>query len=689
MAWIKKKNQVNLVHQYDEQGLSIEPGDRAASLAYLRDFVQLIRPRRYELDKAGQNLQKAIRLLYEKPAITQNLRTAIKVHLRNTKLVPMFTESGLTLSGNMSKELYTRLKHKLIPPLRDDKDFLQVINALFYQDGDYKWVEHISRISWKLLFETLGLSFGGAELIIGEQVMVSLDILSSRITQLGWEKEIVNFLPYDPVQYGNPFMLIADRVRDMQPVLKSGDNGKVAEYASRAKRDIEKCLGILQEIRENTYEKGASLSQTFILLQIEQKLNRMLLLLDIIDADHQINTSRLSEYFIRVVRNENRKNSLREVLFQSAGYLAYQIAEQKGKKGNKYITITPVEYFQMIWSAMAGGFIICFVAIFKNLLGWLKLAPFWQGFVYSINYSIGFIVIEETKSTLATKQPAFTANAVAGTMDMRSADEGSPNLHNLAITLARVSRSQFASFFGNLIIVFPGTFILAWVFDLLFGFKIVDGEQAVSLLRDQHPFQSLSFLYACNTGFFLFLSGIIAGYVQNKMNFGRIGERIVQHPILQFAFSPQRLSRFAHYFVHHAGSLIGSISLGFFLGMAGTLGKIFGIPFDIRHITIAAGNVSIGLYGAGWSNLSGTWLLTVFIGVMGIGMFNFLVSFSLSFLVAVRSRGINFREFPEFFSILWHYFRKYPLNFIRPGKNEVDYMETASASFEPKINPER
>ena len=42
------------------------------------------------------------------------------------------------------------------------------------------------------------------------------------------------------------------------------------------------------------------------------------------------------------------------------------------------------------------------------------------------------------------------------------------------------------------------------------------------MLQDQHPWHSLSLLYACNAGFFLFLSGIIAGYVQNKIHFGHI-----------------------------------------------------------------------------------------------------------------------------------------------------------------------
>jgi site-specific recombinase len=204
--------------------------------------------------------------------------------------------------------------------------------------------------------------------------------------------------------------------------------------------------------------------------------------------------------------------------------------------------------------------------------------------------------------------------------------------------------------------------------DLAFGFKIVEGEKAMDLLRAQHPWQSLSLLFACNTGFFLFLSGLIAGYVQNKMKFGRIGERIVQHPALRFYFSRQRLQKIARYWENHAGSIIGSISLGFFLGMASIVGKIFGIPFDIRHITIAAGNTSIGLYGVGWETISKSYLAVVFLGVLGIGLMNFLVSFSLAFYVAMRSRSLRAKDYPEFLGILWRYFKSHPMDFIRPRR---------------------
>ncbi len=304
----------------------------------------------------------------------------------------------------------------------------------------------------------------------------------------------------------------------------------------------------------------------------------------------------------------------------------------------------------------------------------IKMAPFWKGFVNRINYSIGFVMIEETKSTLATKQPAFTASAVASSLDTRKADDR-PNLFNLAVTVSKVSRSQIASFIGNLIIVFPGTYVLAWLYDLSFGQPLASGEKAASLLKGQHPWQSLALLYACFTGFFLFLSGIIAGYVQNKINYGKIGKRLIDHPLLHMYFSQKRLQKVAAYLENSGGGLAGNIALGFFLGMAALFGQLFGIPFDIRHITISAANTSIGVYGLGWENIDRSYLIIVFLGVLGIGFLNFLVSFSLAFIVAVRSRGVQLRDYPEFISILWKYFRTHPLDFIRPRKRIREQVE--------------
>lgn len=664
----KKKKKSDPVYTFLENSPTVSVRDREGALNYLVSFVNLLRPKPSDTDEQiEQNFSTVLRLLYQFPASLNTLRMSVIAQLVNSNLVPMFTESGITVSRGVGRELYARLKHKFLPALQDNNDFLYLLDRIFYRKTDYQWVESIPREKWMQFFELIKLPLSANEPVIINQAMVSLQILGAGVAQLGWEKEIIQNAGIKWMQSENPFetqQFLIYELREL--VLGQAPAENIKELSVRIREVLKEARQLVDSIRSGTNEKGTSLSQTFILFQIEQKLARMELLLDIVDGDDHINTSRFVDLFHSVVRYENRKNSLREFLSQTTGYVAYQIAEHKGKKGNKYITASPKEYWAMMVSAMSGGLIIVFVAMIKTLLHKLPMAPFWQGFVYSINYSVGFIAIEETKSTLATKQPAFTASAVAGSLDTKKDEK--PNLLNLAVTVSKVFRSQTASFIGNLIIVFPVTYVMAWLYDICLGHPLVGREEGIQMLKDQHPWQSLSLLYACNTGFFLFFSGIIAGYVQNKMNYGKIERRLIQHPVLRLYIAPKRLQRIAAYLQDHAGSLIGNISLGFFLGMAGLIGKIFGIPFDIRHITISAANTSLGLYGVGWESVNLNFLITVFIGVLFIGFLNFLVSFSLAFIVAVRSRGIHLREYPEFLQILWKYFRTHPLDFFRPRK---------------------
>jgi site-specific recombinase len=219
--------------------------------------------------------------------------------------------------------------------------------------------------------------------------------------------------------------------------------------------------------------------------------------------------------------------------------------------------------------------------------------------------------------------------------------------------------------------VFPLTFLFAGLYHSITGDFIIGGKKAHELLESQHPLKSLSLLYACFTGFFLFASGLIASYVENHINYGRVAERLKHHPLFKNTLPPRRLQRLTSYVEDNFGALIGNLALGFFLGMAGFFGNIFGLPFDIRHITISAGNTGIAYFAVG-KNESTAFLLTVLGGVLLIGLLNFLVSFALAFLVAARSRGVRLRHYPDLFVILGRFFKRYPADFIRPPKTLRD-----------------
>lgn len=640
--------------------------DRKKGLQFLVDFIGEIRPGGGKRKDAAKNLQQAIEQIRNNRVLLANLQHALLSQLSSTDLTSAITESGIPLARGFWQELSNRLKHKILPPLLDEDDFLYVIQTVFYLKNDFVWVEAIPRKIWIDFFTTASFNFGMAGIEFKKELMQAMKILSYQVAQLGLEKVVLEYLPKEDQHHDTPFVIQNYKVHELENLLEQNAGPhELAVISGQLKDDMQHAYDLIDHIRESHTEKGASIQQTYILLILSNRLQRMQLILDALDADDQFDTGRFVDLFRMLIRNEKRKNSIREFLSQGVGYLAYQIAEHKGNKGSKYITVSRKEYFKMIASAMWGGFIISFIAIFKNLINKLQLAPFPAGFLFSMNYSAGFILIEETGSTLATKQPAFTASAVASSLDSKKT-EGEPDLDGLAVTVARVLRSQIASFFGNLIIVFPLTFLLAWGYHEIFNRQIVSGGAALKMLVDQHPWRSASLLYACFTGFFLFVSGIIAGYWQNKIQYGRIRERLIRHPALKRTISPKRLNRLATYVEKHFGSLMGSIALGFFLGFSGVLGKIFGIPFDIRHITIAAGNTAIGVYGLGLDNIPSWFMLAVFTGVLGIGLMNFVVSFSLAFIMAVKSRGIHLSQYPRLIRTIGWYFLRHPKDFILP-----------------------
>jgi site-specific recombinase len=645
--------------------LSINSNNRG--LDFLAELFQQIRPADVNNKEDAELKFKAFLFqLQEDRSLLFSLRKALLSQFAKSDLTTALTESGLLSSRGFIQELGSKFKHKIIPALLQPEDFLFVIERIFYKRNDYVWMEKIDSDLWKLFFQRIGIEVNLNEPELNNQLLQSMQTLSYRLTMMGLEKEITRL--HDTRNDAVFPFLEQNRLINMLLERKTLTHNLKDEkvIAAGIYEALHNCLQSIRFIKEHRRSVGTSLAETFLLTRMEQHVERILLILDAVDNDNRFDIERFINYFITVVRNQNRKNSLGEFLSQNVGLLAYQISEHGGRRGETFITKTRKEFNKLFLSAMGGGFIISFIAILKNLLVKVTLAPFWQGVAYSVNYSIGFLLIQSTGSTLATKQPAFTASAVASSLDSTKL-KGRPDLDNLAITVSQVSRSQIASFAGNLLIVFPLTYLLAMLFYEATGSKIAAGNEALALLQAQHPFQSLALLFACFTGFFLFLSGLIAGWVENYVVYAQLPQRIRLHPVLHHSLGKKQLNWLVNLVENRLGSIAGSLSLGFFLGMAAFIGKTFGIPFDIRHITISAGNTAIGFFGLE-GPVDYRYMGTILLGVSLIGFLNFFVSFGFAFFVAVKSRGIKLREYPEFLGILWRYFRKRPLDFIMPTK---------------------
>ena len=127
------------------------------------------------------------------------------------------------------------------------------------------------------------------------------------------------------------------------------------------------------------------------------------------------------------------------------------------RNGEHYITRDKGEYRNMMAKAAGGGFVMAFTTLAKFALYALGLSVFWSGLAAGMNYALSFVLIQMLHFTVATKQPAMTAPAMAAKLkDIQSDD----SIQEFVDEVAHLVRSQVAAILGNVLIVFPAAMAL-------------------------------------------------------------------------------------------------------------------------------------------------------------------------------------------------------------------------------------
>src|SRR5690606_1693717 len=354
---------------------------------------------------------------------------------------------------------------------------------------------------------------------------------------------------------------------------------------------------------------------------------------------------------------------------KSTQILSYEITHHTALTGEHYITNNRKEYFKMLRSASLGGIIVAFLCIFKLLLSKIETSDFGHAFYYSMNYSFGFIAIYLLGATLATKQPAMTASALINSLEQGSKDkttDTTDRYRSFAVFFARVFRSQFIAFVGNVLLAFPVALGLIWLIDIVFHYNIAD-QKWHTLINDLSPIDSPAIFHAAIAGFFLFISGIIAGSVSNRDKHNHVYYKIQEHPILKKTFGKEKTRKIAAIYEKKWAGIISNFWFGVFLGSTASIGLFLGLNLDIRHITFASGNLALGIYGGDF-DIPLSMMIWGIIGVGVIGLVNFLVSFILSLVLAFRSRDISLLELRGVAYSIWRFFKLKPLHFFFPPR---------------------
>jgi site-specific recombinase len=645
--------------------------DAQEEIELLSDLVHTFRPkngRKIEI----VSIEEFITYLKENPDSKHFFSEYLLNLLKDKRFQPILTESGILKTTGLRREFFNRLTAKLIPHQPDKNTLEYILNQIFYSENDIYWLRKIPKREIGELYDLLGFTSIYEEMTIQSPLMEILNgmaLLSQRMSGMALDSEVLKMLP-EYADFESPFEQLEKALDKLDSVLRSSNcntaNPSQVEFQHLMEAH-KHCEAYVKKAFENAKTFGISMNANQSLLKIKQQLERFLLMADFLCVENPVQKKEKSlQLAMKLISLNCMKNNLKKLVGDSTQLVAYEITQHSAKTGEHYITQDKKEYFNMLFTAGGGGLIVGFLCVFKLLLGKVHVSDFGHAFFYSMNYSFGFIAIYLMGFTLATKQPAMTAATLIKTIEngMQSNLPKKTRHKEFAQLFARLFRSQFIAFVGNVIVAFPVSLLIMSLIQLVFSANIAEAK-ADLLLEDISPIHSLAVFHAAIAGVFLFLSGIISGSISNRNKYSNMYYRIQEHPWLKLTFGKEKSKKIASWFEKKWPGVASNFWFGVFMGSVASIGAFFGLNLDIRHITFAAGNMAIGLFGNDFQ-VSMSMLFWVIFGIGIIGFVNFIVSFLLSLGLAFRSRNIPTKELRYLFSSVWIHFKRNKLSFFYP-----------------------
>ena len=650
-------------------------GDSAAALAALVDYV---RPRDLSgIDGSSTRYTTVIELLEGDPARAANVRRHVMRLLTGPRLVGFFADSGILPDTGFFTELGRIIAVRVLPEVPDPDDLRGGLRQVFHRRGDWIWFlalpAELPQRFWHLIARETAGDDAMAPAIVG-QLLEAMLILAYRMGGIDIDGEFRRLGPefkghaacFRGLTGATQRYVDTQRAHLLEPGVKPLDSAEVQVL-------VDQCRSVIERARRVAAAQGTSVRLSYMIRRSAQTLHRIEDLGRLVDAwtvdkEADLRRQEVVERWSSLVRSalaaESRRCSLRSHVAGGVSMLAMRITENAAKTGEHYIAETRAAYHAMWRAAMGAGALIGVMALLKIFASKLDLAPIGYALGYSLIYGFGFVIIYMLHLTVATKQPAMTAQTIAGYLGGLHAGGArrAADLDRVVDLFAGVGRTQTAAILGNVIVAFPVALLLSMLFVTFAGVPPIDAAKVAHLLQDLEIL-GWALPHAALAGVFLFLSGVLTGYFDNRASYVRLRQRVERLSWLHRLVGPARASRVGAYLETHLGGLLGNFLFGCMLGTAGTVGMILGLPIDIRHIAFASANLGYALAGSGFDLPWAVFAWSLF-GLFMISAINLLVSFSLALWMALRARSIALADLRGLGRHLGHRLRTSPSTFL-------------------------
>jgi site-specific recombinase len=603
-------------------------------------------------------LKHLLRQMDQHPALAARVQGLAQAFWRDIDATSLFADFGFGARLSFGSELLSRMQARVLPATPDTRDLASLF-ALLFEPDDAAWLDALDAETCDQAARLLGpLAAAGRAALLD-----AVHILASHVQAAAYSPALRQRM--DGALLGDePFRQLGPAVAALRAAVLEERADDALQQAGYLRALLDRCVHAADSVMPHLETHGVSVNIVFDLDQLQGRCHRIEDLLNtVIAPDRVAEGRRLLSSLVGALRQQA---SVRALFARHYSLLARQVAERNAESGEHYITRDRDEYRDMLRRAAGGGAVIAGTTFAKFAIAALGMTAFWGGFWAGVNYALSFVIVMLLHWTVATKQPAMTAPALAATMPLghSSNDE---DLERLVDRVAQLIRSQMAGIAGNLALCGPlvlGVQLLAvaWTGEPLVGVK--DAHYTLNSITLLGP----TALFAAFTGVLLFASSLIAGWAENWFVYHRLDSAIAWNPRIVSLLGPSRARRWADWWRAHVSGVAASVSLGMMLGLVPAIAAFMGLPIEVRHVTLASGQLAAALGALGMDLLQQPAFWWCVAGIAVTGLLNLTVSFYLAFKVALRSRGVRVPDRRRIRSALWQRLRTRPMSFLRPPR---------------------
>ena len=596
-----------------------------------------------------------------RPDVLQRVRAWWRTLVRTIDFSVLLADHGFAPRTAFVSELAERLRRKLLPGTPETLDASELFQLALHAAGDDRW---LLALDDALLQRMAHILEGDDAADAPDWPAIVLDAITycaSQIQAAGFSPEL-RLRMSDKVHDARPFHMLASDVETLRHALRQPDHAQLVEDAAQQLRErLEACRHAASTVYTHLEENGISVGMVFRLRQMRERVLRVRELLDLlIGANPVQSATRLVAHMARVGQD---RRSIRALIAANSSLLATKVTERSAETGERYITRDRGEYWQMLGKAAGGGALTAGTTLLKFMVVALGLSAFWSGFWSGVVYASSFLLIQLLHCTLATKQPAMTAPAMAAKLKDLHTERA---VDDFVDEVTHLVRSQVAAVLGNVVVVVPTVLAISAFMQLTLGHPMIN-EAAAHHVLETLTLLGPTLLYAAFTGVLLFAVSIIAGWAENWFVLHRLDSAMRYNPKITRVLGVQRAARWASFMRDNISGFASNISLGFILGLVPAFSAFFALGLDVRHVTLSSGQLAAAVASLGLPALQMPALWWCVAAIPLIGALNLGVSFYCAFRLALRAHNVSGVDRARIRAAIFARCRRQPASFFVPA----------------------